>query len=118
MVLGAGKAAGAMAHALEAAWPADAPLGGLVVPRYGHTPPRPPGVAARIEITEAAHPVPDAAGTQAAARLLALTEGLTADALVAMVMAHIPLPPKPLHHGPAHVPIQAQHQAHAHVAVV
>ena len=82
LVLGAGKAAGAMAQALEAAWPADAPLRGLVVTRHGHTPPRPPGVAARIEIVEAAHPVPDAAGEQAARRLLALTEGLGADDLV------------------------------------
>ena len=82
VVLGAGKAAGAMVHALEAAWPADVPLSGLAVTRYGHTPPRPPGVAQRIEIVEAAHPVPDAAGEQAARRLLALTEGLTADDLV------------------------------------
>lgn len=82
VVLGAGKAGGAMAHALEAAWPADAPLSGLVVTRYGHTPPRPPGLAQRIDIVEAAHPVPDAAGEQAAQRLLALTEGLTADDLV------------------------------------
>jgi len=41
VVVGAGKAAGAMAHALEALWPQDAPLTGLVVTRYGHTPPRP-----------------------------------------------------------------------------
>ena len=74
VVLGAGKAAGAMAHALEAAWPAEAPLSGLVVTRYGHTPPRPPGVPARLEIVEAAHPVPDEAGERAARRLLALTE--------------------------------------------
>ena len=45
VVLGAGKAAGAMAHALEAAWLADAPLGGLVVTRYGHVPPRPAGTS-------------------------------------------------------------------------
>ena len=85
VVLGAGKAAGAMAQALEAAWPADAPLSGLVVTRYGHTPPRPGGLAGRpprIDIAEAAHPVPDAAGTQAAARLLALARGLSADDLV------------------------------------
>ncbi|MDO5086938.1 MAG: glycerate kinase [Comamonadaceae bacterium] len=81
VVLGAGKAAGAMAHALEAAWPAHAPLSGLVVTRYGHVPPRPPGLAARIDIAEAAHPVPDAAGEAAAQRLLALTQGLTADDL-------------------------------------
>ena len=59
LVLGAGKAAGAMVHALEAAWPLDAPLSGLVVTRYGHTPQRPPGVAARVEIVEASHPSPD-----------------------------------------------------------
>ncbi|MDO5623490.1 MAG: glycerate kinase [Pseudomonadota bacterium] len=82
LVLGAGKAAGAMAHALEAAWPAHAPLSGLVVTRHGHTPPRPPGLAERIEVVEAGHPVPDAAGEAAARRMLALTEGLTADDLV------------------------------------
>ena len=82
LVLGAGKAAGAMAQALDAAWPTDAPLSGLVVTRYGHTPPRPPGAPARVDITEAGHPVPDAASEQAARRLLALTEGLTADDLV------------------------------------
>ncbi|MFO4987064.1 DUF4147 domain-containing protein, partial [Salmonella enterica subsp. enterica serovar 1,4,[5],12:i:-] len=48
LVLGAGKAAGAMAQALEAAWPADAPLSGRVVTRYGHTPPRPAGLPQRI----------------------------------------------------------------------
>ena len=82
LVVGAGKAAGAMVHALEALWPAHAPLSGLVVTRYGHTPPRPPGVPARIEITEAAHPVPDAAGLRAAQRMLALTQDLTVDDLV------------------------------------
>ena len=82
VVLGAGKAGGAMAQAVEALWPADAPLSGLVVTRYGHTPPRPPGLAQRIEVVEAAHPVPDAAGLDAAQRILALTQGLTADDLV------------------------------------
>jgi hydroxypyruvate reductase len=82
LVLGAGKAAGAMAQAVEALWPADAPLSGLVVTRYGHTPPRPAGLAQRIEVVEAAHPVPDAAGLAAAQRMLALTEGLSADDLV------------------------------------
>ena len=62
LVLGAGKAAGAMAQALEALWPADAPLSGLVVTRYGHTPPRPAGLVQRIEVAEAAHPVPGAVG--------------------------------------------------------
>ncbi len=82
LVLGAGKAGGAMAQAVEALWPADAPLSGLVVTRYGHTPPRPPGLAQRIEVVEAAHPVPDAAGLAAAQRILALTQGLSADDLV------------------------------------
>ena len=82
LVLGAGKAGGAMAQAVEALWPKDAPLSGLVVTRYGHTPPRPAGLAQRIEVVEASHPVPDAAGLQAAERILALTEGLTADDLV------------------------------------
>ena len=79
VVVGAGKAAGAMAHALEAAWPAEAPLAGVVVTRYGHTPPRPAGLAPRIDILEAAHPVPDAAGVRAAERMLAAVQGLTAD---------------------------------------
>ena len=82
LVLGAGKAGGAMAQAVEALWPADAPLSGLVVTRYGHTPPRPAGLPERIEVVEAAHPVPDAAGLQAAERILELTKGLTADDLV------------------------------------
>ena len=85
LVLGAGKAGGSMAQALEALWPADAPLSGLVVTRYDHIPPRPAGLAGlaqRIEVVEAAHPVPDAAGLQAAERMLALTQGLTADDLV------------------------------------
>lgn len=82
LVLGAGKAGGSMVQALEALWPAEAPLSGLVVTRYGHIPPRPEGLASRIELVEAAHPVPDQAGLDAAQRILALTEGLTADDLV------------------------------------
>ena len=65
LVLGAGKAAAAMVHALEAHWPSDAPLSGCVVTRYGHVPPRPEGVPERVAILEAAHPVPDAAGLAA-----------------------------------------------------
>ena len=82
LVLGAGKAGGAMAQAVEALWPHDAPLSGLVVTRYGHTPPRSEGLPERIEVVEASHPVPDAAGLQAAERILELTQGLTADDLV------------------------------------
>jgi glycerate 2-kinase len=82
LVLGAGKAGGAMAQAVEALWPAHAPLAGLVVTRYGHIPARPTGLSERIEVVEAAHPVPDAAGLAAAERMLALTQRLTADDLV------------------------------------
>jgi glycerate 2-kinase len=82
IVLGAGKAGGSMAQAVEALWPADAPLEGLVVTRYHHIPPRPEGLKSRIEIVEAAHPVPDAAGLAAARRILAMAHGLTKDDLV------------------------------------
>ena len=82
IVLGAGKAAGAMAQAVEAWWPVDAPLEGLVVTRYGHVPPRPTGLKQRIEVVEAAHPVPDAAGMTAAQRMLAMAQGLTHNDLV------------------------------------
>ncbi|MBA3595544.1 MAG: glycerate kinase [Polaromonas sp.] len=82
IVIGAGKAGGSMAQAVEALWPADAPLEGLVVTRYHHIPPRPEGLPQRIEIVEAAHPVPDAAGLQAAQRILQMMQGLTKDDLV------------------------------------
>ncbi len=82
LVLGAGKAGGAMAQAVEALWPVNAPLSGMVVTRYDHTPPRPAGLTQRIKVVEAAHPVPDAAGLAAAERILSLTQNLTADDLV------------------------------------
>jgi glycerate 2-kinase len=79
VVLGAGKAGGAMARAVEDFWKAhcpERPLEGLVVTRYGH------GVACDlIEVVEASHPVPDAAGLAAAGRILALAQGLTEDDL-------------------------------------
>ena len=75
VVVGAGKAAAAMARAVETSW--QGPLSGLVVTRYGH------GVACdRIEIVEAAHPVPDEAGEAAAARILQAVQGLGEDDLV------------------------------------
>jgi hydroxypyruvate reductase len=82
LVIGAGKAAGAMAQAVEAHWPADAALSGLVVTRYEHIPPRPAGLVQRIEVVQAAHPVPDAAGVAAAQRMMDLTRGLTENDLV------------------------------------
>ena len=89
VVVGAGKAAGAMAHALELAWPRDAALSGCVVTRYGHTPPRPEalqGLPERIAILEAAHPVPDAASAVAAERMLAAVHGLSeGDLVIALI---------------------------------
>ncbi len=82
LVLGAGKAGGAMASAVDALWPKDAPLSGLVVTRYHHVPPAYKAQPGRIEVVEASHPVPDAAGERAAQRILDLTQGLTADDLV------------------------------------
>jgi glycerate 2-kinase len=82
VVVGAGKAGAAMAQAVEALWPADAPLEGLVVTRYHHVPQRPAGLVQRIEVVEAAHPVPDAAGEVAAQRILAMAQGLGPDDLV------------------------------------
>ena len=60
LVLGAGKAAGSMALALDRLWPAQAPLSGLVVTRYGHVPAQALGARGRIEVVQAAHPVPRA----------------------------------------------------------
>ena len=71
-----------MAQAVEAHWPTLAPLSGLVITRYGHVPPRPQGLARRIEVVEAAHPVPDAAGLAASRRVLDLAAGLSTDDLV------------------------------------
>ena len=78
LVIGAGKASAAMARAVEDHWPGPkSQLGGLVVTRYGYAVP-----CEHIEIVEAAHPVPDAAGEAAARRLLELVRGLTEDDLV------------------------------------
>ncbi len=82
VVVGAGKAAAAMAAAVDALWPAAAPLSGLVVTRYGHVPPSLPQPGARIAMLEAAHPVPDAAGAQAAERMAQAVQGLGPDDLV------------------------------------
>jgi len=76
VVVGAGKASAAMAAALEAAWP-NVDLSGVVVTRYGHAVP-----TGRIEIIEASHPVPDDRSAEAAKRILAAVEGLTADDMV------------------------------------
>src|SRR5438045_6027739 len=72
VVVGAGKASAAMARAVEDN--VDGPLEGLVVTRYGYAVP-----CQRIEIVEAAHPVPDAAGIEAALRIRQKVTGLAAD---------------------------------------
>ena len=82
VVIGAGKAGGAMAAAVDALWPQDAPLSGLVVTRYDHVPPVYKAKPGRIEVVEAAHPVPDEAGRRAAQRIAELVQGLGADDLV------------------------------------
>lgn len=74
LVIGAGKASARMAEAVEAAW---GPCAGLVITRYGYARP-----TKGIEIAEAAHPVPDAAGEAATRRLLELVAGLGPDDLV------------------------------------
>ena len=90
IVTGAGKASAAMARAVEQHWPG--PLGGVVVTRYGYAVP-----CERIEILEAAHPVPDAAGMHAAQRILQCVQGLSEDDLVLCLIsgggsALLPLP--------------------------
>ena len=75
IVVGAGKAAATMAKAVEDHWSGD--LTGLVVTRYGHHAP-----CKRIEVVEAAHPVPDLAGREAAERILKMAKGLTEEDLV------------------------------------
>ena len=93
VVIGAGKASAAMARALEQHWPVPlSGLSGLVVTRYGYAVP-----CQRIEIVEAAHPVPDAAGREAAVRMLALVGELGVDDLVICLIsgggsALLPLP--------------------------
>jgi glycerate 2-kinase len=92
IIIGAGKASGAMAKALEDAW--DGPLEGLVVTRYGYRVP-----TERLEVVEAAHPVPDAAGRDTAKRILKMVHGLTEDDLVLCLIsgggsALLALPPE------------------------
>jgi len=80
IVIGAGKGSAQMATAFEKAW--DGPIEGLVVTRYGYAAP-----CQRIEIVEAAHPVPDEAGLTASRRLLDMVSALTADDLVVALIS-------------------------------
>ncbi|MDX8526468.1 glycerate kinase [Mesorhizobium sp. MSK_1335] len=80
IVIGAGKGSAQMAAAFEKAW--KGPIDGLVVTRYGYG-----ARCERIEIIEAAHPVPDAAGLEASRRLLEKVQGLTSDDLVVALIS-------------------------------
>jgi hydroxypyruvate reductase len=80
VVVGAGKAAAAMARVVEESW--TGPLEGLVVTRYGHGVP-----TRRIRVVEAGHPLPDAAGRDAARAMLAMVQGLSPDDLVLALMS-------------------------------
>ena len=82
VVVGAGKAAGAMAKAVDDHWPGDAPLAGLVITRYGHGMP-----TRRIRVVEAGHPVPDERGEAAAGEILALAAGLSPDDLLLVLVS-------------------------------
>ena len=82
IVIGAGKAGGSMAAAVDALWPRESPLSGLVITRYDHVPPAYRLKPGRIEVVEAAHPVPDEAGRKATERIVKLTQGLTENDLV------------------------------------
>ncbi len=82
LVVGGGKAAAAMAAAAENHWPADAPLSGLVVTRYGYSLP-----TRRIEVVEASHPLPDGRGEAAAGRMLELASGLGPDDLLLCLLS-------------------------------
>ncbi len=77
LVVGGGKAAASMAAALEAHWPTDAPLSGIVVTRYQHSLP-----THRIEVVEASHPLPDGRGEAAALKMLEMASQLDADDLL------------------------------------
>ena len=80
IVVGCGKAAAPMVNAVESRW--NGPLEGLVVTRYGHR-----VKTRKIEVVEAAHPVPDMAGREAAERILQMVRGLSADDLVLFLVS-------------------------------
>ena len=87
VVIGGGKASGAMAAALDALWPAQAPLEGVVLTRYHHTPPAYAARPGRIRVLEAGHPVPDEAGRRGALEIFEAVRGLTADDLVSALIS-------------------------------
>ncbi len=98
LVVGAGKAAAAMARAVETHWPRSAPLEGTVITRYGHGLP-----TSRIDVVEAGHPVPDERGEEAARDILTRVKGLGRDDLLLCLVSgggssllSLPLPGVPM----------------------
>ena len=82
VVVGAGKAAAAMAAAVEASWPEGAPLEGVVITRYRH------GLSTRrIRVVEAGHPVPDERGQAEASEILERSRALDADDLLLVLVS-------------------------------
>ena len=82
LVVGAGKAAAAMALGVEQNWPAGALLDGLVITRYRHG-----LLTSRINVIEAAHPVPDESGEKAAHEILRRAKSLTPDDLLLVLVS-------------------------------
>lgn len=98
LVVGAGKAAAAMARAVETRWPKDASLEGTVITRYGHGVP-----TSRISVVEAGHPVPDERGEEAARDILSQVKNLGRDDLLLCLVSgggssllSLPLPGVPM----------------------
>ena len=90
VVVGAGKAAAAMAKAVETNWPVDAPLEGIVITRYAHGYDGECGATTplkRIRVLEAGHPMPDEAGEAAAREILAVAGSLGSDDLLLVLVS-------------------------------
>ena len=95
LVVGAGKASGAMAAAVEEMW-GDRIVDGLVAVKDGYLAP-----TRRVRLVEAGHPVPDERGAEAARDILVLAEAAGADDLVLVLVsgggsALTPAPPPPV----------------------
>ncbi len=81
LVLAVGKAAASMARAVEQNWPDRKPISGMALTRYGHALP-----LERVRVIEAAHPVPDGAGEEAAREMLSAAAALrSCDLLLALI---------------------------------
>ena len=95
LVVGAGKASGAMAAAVEEMW-GERIVDGLVAVKDGYLAP-----TRRVRLVEAGHPVPDERGAEAARDIRVLAEAAGADDLVLVLLsgggsALTPAPPPPI----------------------